>query len=69
MCTHSQVFHLILAQSFTGDMTTPSIAAVVASLDDLAGKYATSVRVQPNRTEVIGDLKDMVLDLLKSYYA
>ncbi|KAF9279099.1 hypothetical protein BGZ68_008138 [Mortierella alpina] len=51
-----------------GDMTTPSIAAVVASLDDHAGKFATSVRLQPNRTEVIGDLKDMVHDLLKAYY-
>ncbi|KAF9946187.1 hypothetical protein BGZ70_003364 [Mortierella alpina] len=51
-----------------GDMNTPSIAAVVASLDDHAGKFATSVRLQPNRTEVITDLKDMVHDLLKAYY-
>lgn len=49
-------------------MTTPSIAAVVASLDDHAGKFATSVRLQPNRTEVIGKLKDMVHDLLKAYH-
>ncbi|KAF9927987.1 hypothetical protein BGZ67_007217, partial [Mortierella alpina] len=51
-----------------GDMTTPSIAAVVASLDDHAGKFATSVRLQHNRSEVIGDLQEMVRDLLRAYY-
>lgn len=43
-----------------GDTKTPSIAAVVASLDPNASRYCATVRVQDHRQEIIGDLSTMV---------
>ncbi|XP_003747857.1 protein argonaute-2 [Galendromus occidentalis] len=54
-----------------GDIMSPSIAAVVGSLDSIPSKYATSIRVQKsetsNRVEYIKDLEQMASELLKHY--
>lgn len=50
------------------DKTSPSLAAVVASIDCYAAKYATAVSCQKHRTEMIQDMKDMTKNLLKSFY-
>src|ERR1051325_527171 len=46
----------------------PSIAAMCASMDAKASRYAASIRVQTGRQEVINDLADMVKELLKTFY-
>ncbi|KAI9314758.1 Piwi domain-containing protein [Dichotomocladium elegans] len=51
-----------------GDMSRPSVAAVVASMDARASRYASAIRVQANRTEIVADLANMVKELLKSFY-
>ncbi|KAI9320095.1 Piwi domain-containing protein [Dichotomocladium elegans] len=51
-----------------GDMNRPSVAAVTASMDARASRYASAIRVQANRTEMIADLGSMVKELLKSFY-
>ncbi|KAI8986394.1 Piwi domain-containing protein [Pilobolus umbonatus] len=51
-----------------GDMNRPSVAAVTASLDSRASRYASAIRVQANRTEIIADLANMIKELLKSFY-
>ncbi|KAK7084772.1 argonaute 1 [Halocaridina rubra] len=52
-----------------GDKVTPSVAAVVASMDRFASKYAVEVRHQMHRTEMIQDMKDMTKNLLKAFYS
>lgn len=42
-----------------GDTKAPSIAAVVGSMDRFASKFATEVRPQEHRVEIVQDLKDM----------
>ncbi|CAJ0642584.1 11300_t:CDS:10 [Entrophospora sp. SA101] len=51
-----------------GEETTPSIAAVVGSFDPKGTKYATSIRFQAPRTEIISSLQEMVQELLKVFY-
>ncbi|KAG0338651.1 hypothetical protein BG000_003640 [Podila horticola] len=51
-----------------GDMTRPSIASLVGSMDAKAARYAATVRVQTARTESIADLGGMVVELLKTFY-
>ncbi len=51
-----------------GDRTKPSIAAVVASMDAHPSRYAATVRVQPHRQEIIGELSNMVKELLIQFY-
>ena len=51
-----------------GDMNRPSVAAVTASMDARASRYASAIRVQTNRHEIIADLANMVKELLKSFY-
>ncbi|KAK9695426.1 hypothetical protein K7432_012964 [Basidiobolus ranarum] len=51
-----------------GEVTKPSIAAVVASMDRKISRYASSVRVQAGRTEIIADLASMVKELLLTFY-
>lgn len=65
-CLTYRVFHSV---SHPGPGSfAPSIAALVAS-HDLGGlQYATQVRVQPNREEVIRDLDGMAVALIKKYY-
>ncbi|GBC01533.1 hypothetical protein RclHR1_04220001, partial [Rhizophagus clarus] len=53
-----------------GDQNTgrPSIAAVTASVDAKASRYAAAIRVQTGKQEVIGDLAEMVKELLRTFY-
>ncbi|KAK3835053.1 MAG: Piwi domain-containing protein [Linnemannia gamsii] len=51
-----------------GDSLRPSIAAVVASVDNKCGKYATAIRTQEARLETIQDLEGMVTELLRAFY-
>ncbi|CAG8449098.1 3430_t:CDS:10 [Funneliformis mosseae] len=51
-----------------GDTERPSIAALCASMDAKASRYAASIRVQAGRTEIIADLANMVKELLKTFY-
>jgi hypothetical protein len=51
-----------------GDNARPSIAALCASMDAKASRYAASIRVQAGRTEIIADLANMVKELLKTFY-
>lgn len=49
-------------------MNRPSVAAATASMDARASRYASAIRVQTNRTEIIADLANMVKELLKGFY-
>ncbi|CAG8457935.1 8826_t:CDS:2 [Funneliformis mosseae] len=51
-----------------GDESRPSIAALCASMDAKASRYAASIRVQAGRQEIISDLSGMVKELLKTFY-
>ncbi|KAF7723040.1 Eukaryotic translation initiation factor 2C [Apophysomyces ossiformis] len=51
-----------------GDMSRPSVAAVTASMDARASRYASAIRVQSNRAEMIADLANMTKELLKNFY-
>lgn len=51
-----------------GDKSSPSIAAVVGSVDPYPIRYAVCVRVQSHRAEMIEDLTDITKDLLKQFY-
>ncbi|KZT18189.1 Piwi-domain-containing protein [Neolentinus lepideus HHB14362 ss-1] len=46
---------------------TPSIAAVVANVDDNFVQYPASLRPQESRTEMIQELQDMMIERLKLY--
>ncbi|KAI0926490.1 hypothetical protein AcV7_005414 [Taiwanofungus camphoratus] len=48
---------------------TPSIAAVVASVDDYFGQFPASLRIQESRKEMITDLAGMMEERLASYRA
>src|SRR5204863_6569865 len=52
----------------SGDNARPSIAALCASMDAKASRYAASIRIQSGRTEIIADLANMVKELLKTFY-
>ena len=49
------------------DVTMPSTAAVVASMDSHPNLYSAEVRVQKHRLEIIAELKEMVKILLKRF--
>ncbi len=51
------------------DLHSPSIAAVVASMDSHPNLYSAEVRVQKRRKEIITELKDIVKILLKRFRA
>ncbi|KAK9766945.1 hypothetical protein K7432_003575 [Basidiobolus ranarum] len=51
-----------------GEHAKPSIAAVVASMDKRVSRYASCVRVQAGRTEIIAELASMVKELLIAFY-
>jgi hypothetical protein len=62
------VFGADVTHPAPGDMNRPSVAALCASMDARASRYASAIRVQANRTEIIADLANMVKELLKSFY-
>lgn len=51
-----------------GNTTHPSIAALVGSMDAYAARYATTVRVQTARIEMIADLRGMAVELMRMFY-
>jgi len=51
-----------------GESTRPSIASLVGSMDSQGARFASAVRVQGSRVEVISDLKGMTQELLRSFY-
>ncbi|KAI9246911.1 Piwi domain-containing protein [Phascolomyces articulosus] len=62
------IFGADVTHPSAGDMNKPSIAAVTASMDPRAARYACRTRVQPNRMEQIQDLAGMVKELLITFY-
>ncbi|CAM9418006.1 unnamed protein product, partial [Phaeothamnion confervicola] len=52
-----------------GNVSKPSLAAVVGTMDRFASRHAAAIRVQEHRKEVIGDLSSMVKELLLTFYA
>ena len=50
-----------------GDKTSPSIAAVVASMDAHPNQYSAEVRIQENGVEKMAALKEMVVVLLRRF--
>ncbi|ORX53593.1 Piwi-domain-containing protein [Hesseltinella vesiculosa] len=62
------VFGADVTHPSPGDMNRPSIASLTASMDSFASRYASTIRVQANRTEMIADLATMVKDMLKTFY-
>ncbi|CAG8562563.1 9934_t:CDS:2 [Paraglomus occultum] len=46
----------------------PSIAAIVASYDQNVTKYATSIRFQKSRVEIIESIEEMVIELLRIFH-
>jgi eukaryotic translation initiation factor 2C len=48
--------------------TLPSIAALVGSMDAFGYRFATSIRAQQSRTEIIESLQEMVKELLIGFY-
>jgi hypothetical protein len=62
------LFNQAFKYQFTLGDENPSIAALVGSFDAKATKYATSIRFQASRVEIISELKDMVQELLKVFY-
>ncbi|RUS34172.1 Piwi domain-containing protein [Jimgerdemannia flammicorona] len=51
-----------------GAVNKPSIAAVCGSMDSRASRYSASIRVQEGRVEIISDLAEMVVEILKTFY-
>ncbi|RIA81109.1 Piwi domain-containing protein [Glomus cerebriforme] len=51
-----------------GKSERTSVAALCASLDAKASRYAASIRIQSGGTEIIVDLANMVKELLKTFY-
>ena len=51
-----------------GDKSSPSIAAVVGSVDPYPLRYAVCVRVQSHRAEMIEDLTEITKELLKQFW-
>ncbi|KAG8683770.1 hypothetical protein FRC11_013096 [Ceratobasidium sp. 423] len=48
---------------------TPSIAAVVGSVDNLFGQFPASLRLQESKKEMITDLTNMMIERLNAYKA
>lgn len=51
-----------------GDKSSPSIAAIVGSIDEIPSRYSACVRIQGHRVEVIEDLENVTVELLKQFY-
>ncbi|KAL9555283.1 hypothetical protein MBANPS3_002436 [Mucor bainieri] len=60
------VFGIDVSHPFPGS-NAPSIAAVTASMDVNAVRYASTIRLQA-RTEIVNDLTNVVVELLRKFY-
>ncbi|KZT22267.1 argonaute-like protein [Neolentinus lepideus HHB14362 ss-1] len=52
---------------FGSVLGTPSIAAVVASVEPMFGQFPCSLRIQESRKEMITNLKDMMVERLEAF--
>lgn len=52
-----------------GDSESPSFAAVVASMDRFASRYAVITRVQQHRKETISELESIFVEFLKRFFS
>jgi len=62
------IFGADVTHAATDDETAPSIAAVVASVDQYASRYESCFAVQGNRVEMLTTLKNMAASLLVKFY-
>lgn len=62
------VFGADVTHPVGADTTRPSIAAVTASMDEFCSTHYGVIREQRHRQEIIEDLEDMTIELLKMYY-
>ena len=51
-----------------GNTTTPSIAAVVASMDRFSARFSGAIRVQGHRDEIIAELDNLAEAMLRQFY-
>lgn len=61
------IFGADVSHSLPGSKT-PSISALTASLDALAVRFMSTIRLQEARTDIISDLSNMVVELLQKFY-
>ena len=64
----TMIFGADVTHPGAGDKTMPSIAAVVASMDRYAARFSGAIRMQGHRVEIIADLEDCALAMLKQFY-
>jgi len=62
------VFGADVTHPAAGEISRPSIAAIVGSMDPVPCKFQATVSVQERRLEFIADTKDMVKKLLRRFY-
>ncbi|GJE90868.1 argonaute-like protein [Phanerochaete sordida] len=67
--THCMVVGCDVAHPSPGVISRPSIASLVASLDECATRYHTEVKVQPPRQEAIDDIGGMLQRAIVQYRA
>lgn len=51
-----------------GSLNSPSIAALTASLDEQVAQFASTIRHQEGRVEIIVNLAEMIIELLRTFY-
>jgi len=51
-----------------GDLSRPSVATLVGSMDSKASRYAATIRLQGGRTEIIADLANMIIEIMRLFY-
>lgn len=62
------MFVIFITSSLNSDSNHPSIAALCASMDAKAFRYAAFIKFQRPRLEIIPDLGAMVKDAFKTFY-
>lgn len=56
-----------VAHPAPGDTKRPSIAALVGSMVARAARYSSIISVQDHHSEIIGDLANMIKEVLKKF--
>ncbi|KAJ3325528.1 hypothetical protein HDU76_013146 [Blyttiomyces sp. JEL0837] len=65
--TQTMVMGIDITHPGVGQGNLPSIAAAVASMDRHCARFAASIRQQQSHQDVIDQLKDMTIELLKQF--
>lgn len=60
------VFGIDVSHPFPGS-NEPSVAAVTASMDSMATRFVSTIRLQA-RTEIVSDLSNVIAELLRKFY-